>query len=190
MRNTGMNVTPFYPALLLAAAALLAGCAGAQSDFECGATAGDTCMTMEAANDRARALAAPVKPAAGALPRLADRQAAVPAALPAVKPAPAVSVTVTPAAKPAPAVSVIVTPAATPVGRGLLRPAAAPLLPASAHVPAACATCGGVPAVRTVAVTAGVWVAPYVDDGGVLHQPGRLSFVAVPSRWRLPAGGE
>jgi len=42
------------PALTLAAAVVLAGCAGAQSDFQCNATAGDTCMTMEAANDRAR----------------------------------------------------------------------------------------------------------------------------------------
>lgn len=149
------------PALLLAAAVVLAGCAGAQSDFECGATAGDTCMTMEAANDRARALAAPVKPAAGALPRLADRQAAMPAALPtAGGQVSTVSLKAEQAADAVPAVSVTVTPAADAVP------------------------------VRSPEITAGVWIAPWTDDAGVLHEPGRLSFVAVPSRWRLAAGGE
>lgn len=145
------------PALLLAAAVVLAGCAGAQSDFQCGATAGDTCMTMEAANDRARELAAPVKQAAGALPRLADRQATVPAALSAAKPA----------------------------GSGLLRPVAG----GQPHNVAVTTDADAVP-VRSPEITAGVWIAPWTDDAGVLHEPGRLSFVAVPSRWRLPAGGE
>ena len=167
------------PALLLAAAAALAGWAGAPSDFQCDAPAGHPCSTMEAANDRARELAAPVKPGAGALPSLAERQAAR-----VDQPAPVNSSEPVTGGAPA-----AVTPA-EPAGSRLLRPVPRTLMPASAHVSEACAACGSVPAVRTLAVTAGVWVAPYVDDAGVLHQPGRLSFVAVPSHWRLPADGE
>jgi len=169
------------PALALAAVAVLAGCAGAQSDFQCDATAGDTCMTMEAANDRARELAAPVKPGVGALPSLAERHAA------SVVPA-AVTRNVSPEPLTGGAPSAV--KSAGSAGGRLLLPAPRTPMPASAHVLEACAACGNVPAVRTLAVTAGVWVAPYVDDAGVLHQPGLLSFVAVPSRWRLPADGE
>lgn len=39
---------------LLAGVVLLAGCAGAQSDFECNATSSDSCMTIDAANSMAR----------------------------------------------------------------------------------------------------------------------------------------
>lgn len=169
------------PALTLAAAVVLAGCAGAQSDFQCDATAGDTCMTMEAANDRARELAAPVKPDAGALPRLAERQAA------SVVPA-AVTRTVFPEPLTG-GVPSAVKPAESTGGRLLLSVPRA-LIPASVHASEPCAACGNVPAVRSAAVTASVWIAPYVDDADVLHQPGRVYFVATPSRWRLPAQAE
>ncbi|EAC0381468.1 hypothetical protein E0669_21950 [Salmonella enterica subsp. enterica serovar Typhimurium] len=58
---------------LLAGVVLLAGCAGAKSDFECSATSSDSCMTIDAANNMARqkAKAAAVKPGAASLPVLA-----------------------------------------------------------------------------------------------------------------------
>ncbi|HAT3652609.1 TPA: type IV conjugative transfer system lipoprotein TraV, partial [Raoultella ornithinolytica] len=39
----------------LGSALLLTGCAGTESDFECNATTSDTCMTMEQANEKAKA---------------------------------------------------------------------------------------------------------------------------------------
>lgn len=57
---------------LLAGVVLLAGCAGAKSDFECSATSSDSCMTIDAANNMARqkAKAAAVKPGATLLPAM------------------------------------------------------------------------------------------------------------------------
>lgn len=57
---------------LLAGVVLLAGCAGAKSDFECNATSSDSCMTIDAANNLARQKAkeAEVKPGATSLPAL------------------------------------------------------------------------------------------------------------------------
>ncbi|KAA5971650.1 type IV conjugative transfer system lipoprotein TraV [Pantoea sp. M_9] len=182
------------PALTLAAAVVLAGCAGAQSDFQCNATAGDTCMTMEAANDRARELAAPVKPGAGALPRLADRPAAPAAPAGSTEAIKGRAVTLVKAAEPADSTqaqgSGAVIKTAASAGTPLLRPVPRAVIPVSAQVPEPCAACGNVPAVRSSAVTASVWIAPYVDDADVLHQPGRVSFVATPSRWHLPAQAE
>lgn len=47
MNKRGM---PFF----LVGIALLTGCAGAKSDFECNATSSDSCMTIDAANNMAR----------------------------------------------------------------------------------------------------------------------------------------
>ncbi|VDZ51164.1 conjugal transfer protein TraV [Serratia odorifera] len=53
---------------------LLSGCAGTSSEFGCNATSSDSCMTMEQANEKAKSLeeGSDAKPAAAALPRLAD----------------------------------------------------------------------------------------------------------------------
>ncbi|MBW9309046.1 type IV conjugative transfer system protein TraV [Escherichia coli] len=40
---------------------LLSGCAGTNSDFECDATTSDTCMTMEQANEKAKNWSSPQK---------------------------------------------------------------------------------------------------------------------------------
>lgn len=39
----------------LGSALLLTGCAGTETEFECNATTSDTCMTMEQANEKAKA---------------------------------------------------------------------------------------------------------------------------------------
>ena len=61
---------------VLAGAALLAGCAGGKSTFECGATAEDQCMTILQANEKA-ALKTQSKQAGGAqqLPVVAEPSA-------------------------------------------------------------------------------------------------------------------
>nr|VUD33122.1 conjugal transfer protein TraV [Raoultella sp. NCTC 9187] len=58
----------------LGSALLLTGCAGTETEFECNATTSDTCMTMEQANEKAKAKeeSASAKPAAAGLLRLAD----------------------------------------------------------------------------------------------------------------------
>ncbi|MGX5056240.1 TraV family lipoprotein [Enterobacter asburiae] len=63
-----------YVLPLLAGVCLLAGCAGAKSDFGCNATSTDNCMTIDAANRLARqkAKAAAAKPDATRLPAPAE----------------------------------------------------------------------------------------------------------------------
>ena len=58
----------------LGSALLLTGCAGTETEFECNATTSDTCMTMEQANEKAKAKeeSASAKPAAAGLPQLAE----------------------------------------------------------------------------------------------------------------------
>ncbi|MGG7695275.1 type IV conjugative transfer system lipoprotein TraV, partial [Klebsiella aerogenes] len=53
---------------------LLTGCAGTETDFQCNATTSDTCMTMEQANEKAKAKEerSEAKTVAAGLPRLAD----------------------------------------------------------------------------------------------------------------------
>jgi conjugal transfer pilus assembly protein TraV len=31
-----------------------------------------------------------------------------------------------------------------------------------------------------------LWIAPWIDDADVFHQPGRVSFVLTPGTWQLP----
>jgi conjugal transfer pilus assembly protein TraV len=59
---------------LLAGVCLLSGCAGVKSEFECNVTSSDSCMTMQQANEKAKAAETPGrgKPDATALPRLAE----------------------------------------------------------------------------------------------------------------------
>lgn len=187
--QSGHNATGvlnmLLPALLIAASAsTLTGCAGVQSDFECSTTAGDSCMTMEDANHKAREMAAPAagKQAATALPRLVNLPQRL-ASAPAIQPVPAAPV--------APVIN----------SARFLKPAAAVAAPAQVHpvavfnagttgercLPRRCDDAGQARAVRTHEVTASVWIAPWVDTGDVFHQPGRVSFVVSDPHWQLPA---
>ncbi len=171
-------------AVLAGVTAVLTGCAGVDSEFECNATTSDRCMTMEQANDKARLATegAAGKPAATALPTLVNPPVAVrPVSRPVAYTRP-----VMPAA-PVVHPALVSTPAPrppTPVSSAPLQRAA---LPAPSCAPRRCRDAGEVRPVRTAERTANVWIAPYVDTQDVFHQPGRVSFVLTAPAWHMPA---
>ncbi|APL06676.1 type IV conjugative transfer system lipoprotein TraV [Escherichia coli] len=154
---------------------LLSGCAGTNSDFECDATTSDTCMTMEQANEKAKKLeqSSEAKPVAASLPCLADGNFRTTAAQ-------AVSTAPPPVSRP------VVT--ARP-GQKLLAPR--PLFTAAREVKTAVPV-STVPAVisprplRTGEQTAALWIAPYIDNQDIYHQPSSVFFVIKPSAWGKP----
>ncbi|SAQ56152.1 type IV conjugative transfer system lipoprotein TraV [Klebsiella oxytoca] len=162
----------------LGSALLLTGCAGTETEFECNATTSDTCMTMEQANEKAKAReeSASAKPAAAGLPRLADgnfrtlSQVSYP-----LPPQPTLSATgtapvSTAAVKPAGMLSAPLT--AAPVSQTFRSPATLP---------------GNYPRpLRKGEQTASLWIAPYIDAEDVYHQPTTVLFVVTPSAWGQP----
>lgn len=163
--------------MLLGGCVLLAGCAGGRSEFGCNATSTDSCMTMEQANEKAktREEGSDAKPAATALPRLAEgpfsaigRDAGVPPVAPVN------------------ALSRLLPRSATP---GTKAAGSAPVslvtLPARCSLP----RCTGVdtpsPA-RLAEQTAQLWIAPWIDSQDVYHQPGKVLFVVRPATWGAP----
>ncbi|EIK7925623.1 type IV conjugative transfer system lipoprotein TraV [Escherichia coli] len=154
---------------------LLSGCAGTNSDFECDATTSDTCMTMEQANEKAKKMeqSSEAKPVAASLPRLAEGNFRTTAEQAVTKSPPPVSrpaVTVRPEQK-------------------LLAPR--PLFTAAREVKTAVPV-STLPAVvaprplRTGEQTAALWIAPYIDNQDVYHQPSSVFFVIKPSAWGKP----
>lgn len=158
---------------------LLTGCAGTSSEFGCNATSSDSCMTMEQANEKAKSLeeGSDAKPAAAALPRLADGNFAsvgrdtgpVPVSttapsrlLPrsAVAPAPVATIPVSPS------VSVMTTTSTCTLPR--------------------CAGVGSTRPDRRPEQTAQLWIAPWIDSQDVYHQPGKVLFVVKPAVWGQP----
>lgn len=159
---------------------LLTGCAGVGSDFECNATTGDHCMTMQQANQQAREKtdSARVKPGAGKLPGLVNLppQASV-----------STSATVQPVSRPvAPAVTPSRSPA-TAVSSGQPPVRLAAISSGLSCGQLRCDNPGQIRPQRSPEQLASVWVAPWVSDDDVLHQPGRVSFVAAAPQWQLPA---
>lgn len=161
---------------LLAGICLLTGCAGVKSEFECNATSSDSCMTMQQANEKAKAVETPArgKPDATALPRLAEGDFRTPAVM-----APSVVSVSTGHVTAHTVVSRPVLPA--PVPAPLFRPemrshtATRPVMPGDYPRP-----------LRTGEQVASLWIAPYVDAGDVYHQPAAVLFVVKPSRWGAP----
>ncbi|HCP8550565.1 TPA: type IV conjugative transfer system lipoprotein TraV [Escherichia coli] len=154
---------------------LLSGCAGTNSDFECDATTSDTCMTMEQANEKAKKMEQPAdaKSVAASLPRLADGNFRTTAEQAVTKSPPPVSrpvVTVHPEQK-------------------LLAPR--PLFTAAREVKTVVPV-STVPAVisprplRMGEQTAALWIAPYIDNQDIYHQPSSVFFVIKPSSWGKP----
>ena len=177
----------------LGSALLLTGCAGTETEFECNATTSDTCMTMEQANEKAKAREenASAKPAAVGLPRLAEgnfrTQSQVSYPLP---PQPTLSATRT--------VSVSTV---TPKPSGMLttrpvhqaesvstRTAPAYVAPVSQTTFRSPGTLpGNYPRpLRKGEQTASLWIAPYIDSEDVYHQPTTVLFVVTPSAWGQP----
>lgn len=160
---------------VLAGIALLCGCAGTKSTFECGATAGDECMTMLQANEKA-AMKTVSKRGGGArqLPTLAERPRDVPAAGVAAggTPRTPIPVVTTPAAA-TPSTSGrmlsgseragLVTPAPTPSAATAPRPVERPL--------------------RLPEGTGRIWVAAWVDNAGAYHADNLISVITREGEW-------
>lgn len=161
---------------------LLAGCAGVSSEFGCNATTSDSCMTMEQANEKAKSLeeGSEAKPAAAALPRLADGDFA--AVGRDTGPVP-VSVGSTSrllprqrAASPAPVV---------PAYPAIAAPSAIVTTVSTCTLPR-CAGVGSTRPARQAEQTAQLWIAPWIDSQDVYHQPGKVLFVVKPAVWGQP----
>jgi len=171
---------------LLAGAALLSGCAGMNTDFDCNTVAHDKCMTMEQANQMAagntvsddRADVPAGKPAADALPRLAP----VP-----VSPSPLTGIQ---SASRDAGVRSASSSQATPGASRLLprhndtasssRSTSSVEYISTAQV---YADTGITPPVRVNPATARLWIAAWIDSDDVYHQPSVVSFVAAPDHW-------
>lgn len=147
---------------VLAGVALLAGCAGGKSTFECGATAGDQCMTMQQANEKARMLTG-AKRGGGAkqLPAVAERSPSVTGTSSDASPGGVV-----------PALSSGASAMTSGAGRMLS-------MPASYSTPPR-------PVVRPLRVAEGtgkIWVAAWVDKDGAYHADNMISVVTRPGEW-------
>lgn len=154
---------------------LLSGCAGTNSDFECDATTSDTCMTMEQANEKAKKMEQPAdaKPVAASLPHLADGN---------FRTTPVQTVTTITPSDSRPAVT-------APSEQKLLAPR--PLFTAAREVKTVVPVSSVAPVtpprpLRTGEQTAALWIAPYIDNQDVYHQPSSVFFVIKPSAWGKP----
>lgn len=198
------------PCMLAGGALLLSGCAGMKSEFDCTETADNGCLTMDEANNRARAKTEGDKQQVR-LPKLAE-----------VTPVPVqpsvTSVSVAPSRKPV--VTAPVSVAVAPVRPSAIQPAAvagsaphnpfrggsSPARPAGASpapvttpsvsgmtvastsAPSAWADTGMQPPVRLPSGTARLWIAAWVDEDQVYHQPSVVSFEVAPARWATQEG--
>lgn len=177
----------------LGSALLLTGCAGTETEFECNATTSDTCMTMEQANEKAKAReeSASAKPAAAGLPRLADGnfRTSSPNSYP-LPPQPVIN----PGRNTAPSVTVSNKSGflnTVPVNNNdVLKTRTVPVyvMPANVGTYTSSSTVpGNYPRpLRKGEQTASLWIAPYVDSDDVYHQPTNVLFVVTPSAWGQP----
>ncbi|VUS50026.1 hypothetical protein SB6407_02029 [Klebsiella pasteurii] len=176
----------------LGSALLLTGCAGTETEFECNATTSDTCMTMEQANEKAKAReeSASAKPAAAGLPRLAEGnfRTTQPASYP-LPPQPTLSAAgttavTTAAVKPA---GMLSAPPVHPVQYAGNRTAPLTATPVSQTFRSPATLPGNYPRpLRKGEQTASLWIAPYIDAEDVYHQPTTVLFVVTPSAWGQP----
>lgn len=182
----------------LGSALLLTGCAGTESDFECNATTSDTCMTMEQANEKAKAQEenSSAKPAAAGLPRLADGnfRTTSPNSYP-LPPQPDLTRSRV-AEDTSRARAVALT---NPTAKNLAayfetekRMQSLPVVKMSLPVVASTFTSpatlpGNYPRpLRKGEQITSLWIAPYVDSDDVYHQPTTVVFVVTPPAWGQP----
>lgn len=182
----------------LGSALLLTGCAGTESDFECNATTSDTCMTMEQANEKAKAReeSASAKPAAAGLPRLADGnfRTSSPNSYP-LPPQPDLTRSRVAEDKSRARAVALTNPTAKNLAayfetekRIQSLPVVKMSLPVVASTFTSPATLpGNYPRpLRKGEQTTSLWIAPYVDSDDVYHQPTTVVFVVTPSAWGQP----
>ncbi|WP_312038744.1 type IV conjugative transfer system lipoprotein TraV [Escherichia coli] len=146
-----------------------------RSEIQGNATTSDTCMTMEQANEKAKKLerSSEAKPVAASLPRLAEGN---------FRTMPVQTVTATTPSGSRPAVT------AHPEQK-LLAPR--PLFTAAREVKTVVPVSSVTPVtpprpLRTGEQTAALWIAPYIDNQDVYHQPSSVFFVIKPSAWGKP----
>lgn len=163
--------------MLVAGGLMLTGCAGMKSEFDCNDTASNGCMTMDEANNKARTMTQNQKGTGSrhTLPPLA--------AVPVIKES-ATSAGGAPVTKP---VSKTVTPGATPRNpfRGNVAGAGrAAVTSAGVQVSPVWSDIGMSRPVRLSSTTARMWIAAWVDEQAVWHQPSVVSFEVEPARWQ------
>jgi len=182
----------------LGGALLLTGCAGTESDFECNATTSDTCMTMEQANEKAKAQeeSTSAKPAAAGLPRLADGnfRTSSPNSYP-LPPQPDLTRAKVTGDRQRAQAAALNNPTDNNIKayfetekRMLSLPVVKMSLPVAASTFTSPATIpGNYPRpLRKGEQIASLWVAPYIDSDDVYHQSTTVLFVVTPSAWGQP----
>lgn len=174
------------PALLmvLASGLILTGCAGMKSEFDCSATASNGCMTMDEANNKARAMTENQKGKVAKGRRTLPPLAAVPTMRKSAVSSGGLSVT-----KPTVIASAVGTgKGAQPASRNPFRGAVVDSggMTVSAGVPQASAwsDIGMARPVRLPSTTARMWIAAWTDEQAVWHQPSVVSFEVEPARWQ------
>lgn len=181
----------------LGSALLLTGCAGTETEFECNATTSDTCMTMEQANEKAKAREeSAAKPAAAGLPRLADGNFRTPSQVSyPLPPQPDLTLARVAEDKSRARAVYLNNPTANNEAayfetekRMQSLPVVKMSLPVVASTFTSPATLpGNYPRpLRKGEQMASLWIAPYIDSEDVYHQPTTVLFVVTPSAWGQP----
>lgn len=173
----------------LGSALLLTGCAGTETEFECNATTSDTCMTMEQANEKAKAReeSAAAKPVAAGLPRLADGSFRTVSPVSSPLP-PRLVLSATGAPSSTARATVPVRMLSTPPAHQVNDAKPSYTAPISQMIFGSPVTPpGDYPRpLRKGEQVASLWVAPYIDSDDVYHQPATVLFVVTPSAWGQP----
>lgn len=150
----------------VALALLLSGCAGMKSEFDCDATASNSCMTMDEANNKARSVTENNTfrlQNTKTLPPLAESRVQQPGeSLPFAVRTPADKTTVS--VQPAYQASLSEKTEAVTNSRPVT-------FPVSQNP------------VRLQATIARMWIAAWTDEQDIWHQPSLVAFEVTPSRW-------
>lgn len=169
--------------------ATLTGCSlGTRSDFECTATTSDTCMTMDQANDKARSMteSSKAKPATAALPSLANLSQPLPSpTLQMINPT-VVGASNRPSSTTNDESQPVIQKPVNTVVSSSLAPVVSIVTTSTRCLAPRCDSKGETTPVRGMETTAQLWVAPYIDDNDVYHQPGKVLFVISPGYWGQP----
>ncbi|MDM2845482.1 type IV conjugative transfer system lipoprotein TraV [Citrobacter sp. Cpo090] len=169
------------PALLmvLASGLVLTGCAGMKSEFDCNATASNGCMTMDEANNKARAMTENQKGKKTEGRRTLPPLAAVPMVKENSTTAGVSSVT-----KPVAATVTAGAASRNPFRGHVAGTGHVAVTSGGAQVSPAWSDIGMARPVRLPSTTARMWIAAWVDEQAVWHQPSVVSFEVEPARWQ------
>ncbi|EJD6477662.1 MULTISPECIES: type IV conjugative transfer system lipoprotein TraV [unclassified Providencia] len=181
--------------LILGALTLLAGCtAGMKDSFDCNATAQDSCMTMEEANQKAAQ-----QNITWNHPSNGEGASQKRAELPRLAPLATPTVPVVTTASPAQSVRTVVQnnrASSQSVGAFKSSSASASVkksvpsntLPPIQHTAQTWSSSGDIgmaPPQRLPTTTARLWIAPWIDEQDNLYQPAFVSFVVKDGQWRV-----